>query len=164
MGDSCTEFGRYDNYLAELVNQHTQQSFSFVNVGISGWSTYQGLQQLKQDVLSLHPKIITIYYGWNDHWKSFGLEDKNLGQYNLAHPVLVTLAAFSRIRIFQLFNYFLLNIRTRQDKSEFPERVSLADFRNNLCHMVQIAKNNDIIPVLITAPSSHTKKGKNLTI
>lgn len=40
-----------------------------------------------------------------------------------------------------------------------PVRVSLSDFSANLRQMVQIARDNGIIPILLTAPSSH-RRGK----
>ncbi|MCX7008450.1 MAG: hypothetical protein NTY53_14570, partial [Kiritimatiellaeota bacterium] len=69
MGCSCTQFGVYDRFVAEnLQTQCPQDHLTFVNVGVGGWTSYQGLQQLKRDVLPMQPRIITIYYGWNDHW------------------------------------------------------------------------------------------------
>jgi len=161
MGDSNTEFGRYDEFLKSIIyKQNPNSAFTFVNVGVAGWSSYQGLQQLKRDVLPMMPRLVTIYYGWNDHWTSFGIEDKDMGKYNLEHSALL-LEVFSDVRIVQLLNkaVFLLTRNATEQDEQKPERVSLADFSSNLLQMVQIARNNDIIPVLLTAPSSH-KKGE----
>ena len=161
MGDSNTEFGRYDEFLKSIIyEQNPSSAFTFVNVGVAGWSSYQGLQQLQRDVLPMLPRFVTIYYGWNDHWTSFGIEDKNMGEYNLEYSTL-QLEVFSDVRVVQLFNkaiFILSRKATKQDERD-PERVSLADFRSNLLQMVRIARDNDIIPVLLTAPSSH-KKGQ----
>ncbi len=84
MGDSNTEFGRYDEFLKSIIyEQNPNSAFTFVNVGVAGWSSYQGLQQLQRDVLPMRPRYVTIDYGWNDHWTSFGIEDKEMGKYNL---------------------------------------------------------------------------------
>ena len=159
MGDSNTEFGRYDEFLKSIIyNQNPNSAFTFVNIGVMGWSSYQGLQQLKRDVLPMMPRFVTIYYGWNDHWTSFGIEDKEMGKYNLEHPTLL-LKAFSKLRVVQLFNkavFLLTRTADEQDKQK-PERVSLSDFRFNLLQMVQIARNKGIIPILLTAPTSHKK-------
>ena len=161
MGDSNTEFGRYDEFLKSIIDkQNPNSAFTFVNVGVAGWSSYQGLQQLKRDVVPMLPRFVTIYYGWNDHWTSFGIEDKEMGQYNLEYSTL-QLEVFSDVRVIQLFNKAIFVFKrsaTEQDEQE-PERVSLADFSSNLLQMVQIARDNDIIPLLLTAPSSH-KKGE----
>jgi len=161
MGDSNTEFGRYDKFLKSIIDkQNPNSAFTFVNVGVAGWSSYQGLQQLKRDVLPMLPRFVTIYYGWNDHWTSFGIEDKEIGKFNLEHPSL-PLEVFSNVRVVQLFNkaVFLLKLSAPEQDQQKPERVSLADFRSNLLQMVQIARSNGIIPILLTAPSSH-KKGE----
>ena len=161
MGDSNTEFGRYDEFLKSIIyEQNPNSAFTFANVGVAGWSSYQGLQQLKRDVLPMRPRFVTIYYGWNDHWTSFGIEDKDIGKFNLEHPTLL-LEVFSNVRVVQLFNKAIFVFKrstTKQDEQE-PKRVSPADFNSNLFQMVQIARDNGIIPVLLTAPSSH-KKGE----
>jgi len=157
MGDSNTEFGRYDNFLKSIIDkQNSDTAFTFVNIGVAGWSSYQGLQQLKRDVLPMMPRFVTIYYGWNDHWTSFGIEDKDIGKFNLEHSALL-LEVFSNVRVAQLLNkavFLLTRPATEQDQQK-PERVSLSDFKSNLLLMVQIARTNGIIPVLLTAPSSH---------
>ena len=54
MGDSNTEFGRYDEFLKSIIyEQNANSAFTFVNVGVAGWSSYQGLQQLKRDVVPI---------------------------------------------------------------------------------------------------------------
>jgi len=101
----------------------------------------------------MKPHFITIYYGWNDHWKSFGIEDKAIGKY--------ILASYSNIRIVQLVNNAIFSFKRRNDEKKQrrsnPRRVPLADYRYNLLEMVRIAKKNDITPILITAPSSHVR-------
>lgn len=157
MGDSCTEFGKYDKFLESMIQENSPHStYTFVNVGVGGWSSYQGLQQLKRDVLPMKPRVVMIYYGWNDHWTSFGIEDKEIGKFNLEHPKIS-----SRARVIQLINravFTLKQTNSRQNKRK-PERVSLSDFTSNLYQMVQMARESGITPILLTAPSSH-KKGE----
>jgi len=74
MGDSCTEFGTYPSRtLAALAS--AGMHFTGVKLGVGGWSSAQGLAQLRRDVIPLHPHVITVYFGWNDHWKAIGLTD-----------------------------------------------------------------------------------------
>ena len=47
---------------------------SGVRLGVGGWTSAQGLAQLRRDVIPLHPKVITVYFGWNDHWRAMGLD------------------------------------------------------------------------------------------
>jgi len=153
MGCSCTQFGRYDRFLGEIIDtQYPGSTFTFMNLGVGGWSSYQGLQQLKRDVVPLRPRVITIYYGWNDHWCAFGLEDKQIGTFNREHPeVLARLTALSRV--VQLIDRCFFS-RTSKGKTA-SQRVSLVDFHANLKEIIHIARENSIIPVLLTAPSGH---------
>ena len=85
MGDSCTRLGTYHEKFMKLVQQRHEHSTLQTDgvFGEVGYSSYQGLHQLQRDVLPLHPKIITYYYGWNDHWQAYGLEDKVIGELNV---------------------------------------------------------------------------------
>lgn len=157
MGDSCTEFGRYDKELKSIYDsQDPHNNLTYVNLGVGGWSSFQGLQQLKRDVLPMKPQVITIYYGWNDHWTSFGIADKEIGKYNLKHSTLLV-AIFQNVRLLQLVNkaVFVLENKTIKHHKRKPERVSILDFESNLRQMVRVARENGIVPILITAPSSH---------
>ena len=152
MGCSCTELGTYDQCLKALIDQrHPGNAFQYVNAGVSGWTSYQGLQQLKRDVARMHPRAITIYYGWNDHWKNFGLEDKDIARFIKSSPTASRLSGF---RVAQLLNS--LYVRHVLQKGRAPRtRVSLEDFRANLIAIVKIARSKDITPILLTAPSAH---------
>ena len=154
MGDSCTEFARYDLYLAELASSRSPGStFSYLNAGTGGWTSHQGLRQLERDIVPLRPKAITIYYGWNDHWIGFGIEDKRAA---LMHDSL--LFHLRSLRLVQLADRARL-ASTGRGTDRLPERVSPVDFKANLRAMVRIARENDIVPLLLTAPTSH-KQGR----
>ena len=159
MGDSCTQGAEYPKFLASLIEErNSQREFTYVTVGVGGWSSYQGLRQLERDVVPMKPRAVTIYYGWNDHWVNYGLEDKMIGEIYRKHPSLL-LEYSSRIRMVSFVNQTIFAFRypLRADKGSV--RVSLSDFSANLRRMIQIALDNDVIPILLTAPSSH-RKGK----
>ncbi len=148
MGDSTTEWGRYDEDLQSIVEARDPGSgFTFMNVGVAGWSSWSGLQQLQRDVRPIRPRAVTIYYGWNDHWKNFGLQDKDAARF-LEEP--------SALRTVQLADKALFGFR-QLFADPGPYRVSLADFRDNLRQMVRIARDDGIIPILLTAPTSHRR-------
>ena len=144
MGDSCTQWGRYDQELRSIITARNPGSvFSFANAGVIAWSSWSGLQQLQRDVLPIRPKAITIYYGWNDHRLHVGLPDKDVAPFT-KEP--------SRFQIRQLIDK--AGFAARQIFADAEYRVSLADFRANLRQMVRIARDNDIVPILLTAPTS----------
>lgn len=150
MGDSCTQWGKYDRHLIELIEQrHPGKTSRGVNVGVAGWSSFQGMQQLQRDVLGARPKVITIYFGWNDHWIGLGVEDKQA-----ADVAASPLFAFRWFRVAQLLTAVHLAVKKKLS-TEQPQRVAPDDFRANLTQMVRQARAAGSEPVLITAPSSH---------
>ena len=148
MGDSCTHLGHYDEYLAERVRERRGASLSYGNVAVVGWSTYQGRRQLERDVAPLRPRVITLYFGWNDHWIGFGLEDEMVAQ--VKH---VFSSRWSRFRLVQLLTKAMVAYRARE--TQYPNRVSLADFEDNLTAMVEEARSVGAVPVILTAASNH---------
>ena len=145
MGDSCTQFGQYDDALqSSIMTRNPDALLTFVNVGVVGWSSWQGLQQLQRDVLPMRPKAVTIYFGWNDHWINFGVEDKHVARF----------IDRTELRTTQLVQRTLLTAEG-YFAEQSPLRVSLADFDANLRQMVRIAHEHGIMPILLTAPTSH---------
>jgi lysophospholipase L1-like esterase len=152
LGDSCTEYGRYpEMLLAELAARRPAARWTGVNLGTAGWSTYQGLRQLRRDVLPLRPRVATIYFGWNDHWIGFGLPDEEVAR--LLHR---TGAGWQGVRLVQLAE----KADVAAHRSADNRRVPLPEFRRNLHAMVRLAKSHGIEPVLLTAPSSHVPGGE----
>lgn len=161
MGDSCTQFGIYHKFLKSMITERNPEgAFTSVVVGVGGWSSYQGLRQLERDVVPMKPRAVTIYYGWNDHWVNYGLEDKMIGEIYRKHPPLL-LELSSSIRMAALINQAIFALRAPiyEQQNKGSVRVSLPDFSANLRQMVHIALDNGIIPILLTAPTSH-RRGK----
>ena len=156
MGCSVTEFSFYPAVFRERFEEAGRdRHLQTLSLGIAGWTSYQGVQQMRRDVAPLKPRFVTILYGWNDHWLTFGTEDKSIGQFNLDVPSW--LLQLSELRVVQVVNRALFSIMKIRDEGSGPPppRVTLSDFRANLREMVQIARANGITPILMTAPSSH---------
>lgn len=147
MGDSCTQFGTYDRELARLVAERRGKELRWGNVAVAGWTSYQGLRQLERDVLPLAPRVVTFYYGWNDHWIGFGIEDVTVSRIKRIFS-----SRWSGLRLVQLATKAMVALGTR--RTAYPNRVSLGDFRSNLSRMVEMSDAAGIRPVLITAPTS----------
>ena len=156
MGDSCTYLGRYDGALAAMIEARSSEAVvEFENVSAIGWSSWSGLQALQRDVLPMRPKAITIYFGWNDHWINYGLEDKHAARFiRQAHSPATARPFYAELRTIQLADRTLSAARSFFAEHS-PRRVSLADFRANLRQMVRIAREHGVIPILLTAPTSH---------
>jgi lysophospholipase L1-like esterase len=149
LGDSCTDYSRYpDLLLQQLGARRPGVNWTGVNLGTAGWTTFQGLRQLDRDALPLHPKVVTIYYGWNDHWIGFGLPDEDV-----ARLVRRTGSRWQEMRLVELGQ----KAWVAAHRSDDNRRVPLPEFRRNLHDMVRLARSNRVEPVLITAPTSHEK-------
>lgn len=153
MGDSCTQLGRYDEAFAKRVGTTaTGEPLAYGNLGVTGWSSWQGRLQLERDVLPLRPRVVTLYFGWNDHWTGFGIEDKNVSRLkDLSSPFLESL------RLGQLL--IKLRIAREIGAADRPNRVSEDDFRANLAAMVRSARAAGVEAVLVTAPTAHVDGG-----
>ena len=114
---------------------------------MGGWSTEQGLEQLRRDVIPLHPKVVTLYFGWNDHWVAMGLTDPEVASADR----LMRLAQVSRV--VQLWLRLKTNMAARRVPA--PNRVPLPRYAENLRSLIAEARAAGITPMLITAPSNH---------
>jgi len=150
MGDSCTQFGSYDRLLAALIEANTGGALSIVKLGVAGWTTHQGMRQMERDVAALRPKIVTICFGWNDHWLSIGLSDMEVERINRS-----VLGRMQWLRLGQLVTKAYVALAREKDRP--VARVDEREFHDHLVDMVKEAKRIGAVPVLITAPSSHVE-------
>jgi lysophospholipase L1-like esterase len=146
MGDSCTEFGTYP---AQTISQLAAQGIGVtgIHVAAGGWTSEQGLAQLRRDIVPLHPRVIVVYYGWNDHWMALGPTDAELRQ---ARRFL----SFSEhSRVMQLALKVRMGLASRHARS--GNRVPPDRYEQNLESIASTARRAGIVPVFVTAPSNH---------
>jgi len=147
MGDSCTEFGTYPAKTLDQLRAAGSALRTGIKVGVGGWSSEQGLQQLRRDVVPLRPRVVTVYYGWNDHWVAHGLTDPEITRERRL------LRVFGTSRIVQAWLRFRTNMAAR--RPEHPNRVPLRRYEQNLRQLAIEARHAGITPVFITAPDNH---------
>ncbi|MDX1632343.1 MAG: GDSL-type esterase/lipase family protein [Thermoanaerobaculia bacterium] len=149
MGDSCTQLGHYDEALADWALDEFGEPLRYGNLAVAGWSTFQGRRQLARDVPALEPEVVTLYFGWNDHWTGFGFEDAEVASWQRLGA-----GPWGSLRMVQLV------LRTRVVVASLghrPNRVSIPDFRGNLRAMVSRARSLGAVPVLLPAPDGHRR-------
>jgi lysophospholipase L1-like esterase len=149
MGDSCTEFGSYPARTIDKLKAAGSALTTGTKLGVGGWTSEQGLVQLRRDVIPLHPRIVTIYYGWNDHWIAMGMTDPEIMS---AHRLLA-IAPFSRIA--QL--WLRTKVAVAAQRKPVPNRVPLDRYEANLREMGREAKAAGITPIFVTAASNHVR-------
>lgn len=149
MGDSCTEFGSYPSKTLERLQAQAPAFATGVKLGVGGWSSEQGLTLLRRDVLDLKPKVVTIYYGWNDHWVALGPTDPDLTHARR----LLWLADHSRI----VALWMRVRMGVSGSMADRPNRVPIDRYRANMRAMIREAQAGGIRVVVLTAPSNHVR-------
>jgi lysophospholipase L1-like esterase len=146
LGDSCTQFGTYPARVVEKIRSQTGNgALQGLSVGVGGWSSAQGLRQLERDIAPLHPNVVTVFFGWNDHWRHFGASDQDIAWVSAPLPFLPF-----HLKIVELFKRAYVIFRS--DPKGL--RVPASNFEAILRDIVTTSRHKGIIPVLITAPSS----------
>ena len=149
MGDSCTQFGSYPTITLARLSVREPSLATGIKVGVAGWSSEQGLAQLRRDIIPLHPSVVTVYYGWNDHWVALGPPDAE------ARATRVGWWLSQHMRLWQLLTQ--ARLAASPAPAGRPERVGLDRYVANLETIVRLANPAGIRTVLITAPSGHER-------
>lgn len=147
LGDSCTHYGpiSYPDMLRAMLDKLAPNQFEVINAGCIGYTSHQGLNLLNQSVLKWEPDLVTVYFGWNDHWLARGLEDKNQ---SVIEPSAVA-GWLGKIRLIQLAGY----LKSADQISTAPKmRVEQSDYRSNLQQIVKATQKEDAETWLLTAP------------
>lgn len=148
LGDSCVEFSHYPRLALDRVRVVDAALATGTKLSVPGWSTEQGRVQFDRDVAALHPRIVVVEFGWNDHWDAFGTPDRE------AHRSAAAVWAADHFRIVQAYARASDGLAARRHL-EPPRRVPIAEYRQNLETIVRHAASAGARVVLVTAPSDH---------
>jgi lysophospholipase L1-like esterase len=143
LGDSCT-FG---------VNVEEKEAYPFllapgrgrvVDAAVPGWSTFNALRWFETErAADWKPKLVTLYFGWNDAEKAFLTES---AFYDARRLSARSRAAAAIVRLQQSV--------WRRDGlwawSGLIARVPVGDFEKNIEAMADGARSLGAVPVLIT--------------
>jgi lysophospholipase L1-like esterase len=171
LGDSCTQQG-YPELVARRLNRERRRSiatnaagsaskleesgfrreFEAINLGVAGYSSYQGRIAAERWLRPLAPDLTVIYFGWNDHWLAVGFTDADRGK--PANRLMVDTLASSRV-----FQLAVRKAGPRRPKALEEPRVPLEDYRRNLEIMGETALATGSQLLLLTAPSAHPQAG-----
>ena len=146
LGDSCTHFGpeTYPDILRVYLDEVAPGQFEVINAGVIGYTSFQGRKLLESEVLDWSPDIVTVYFGWNDHWLARGREDKNQ---NINDSY--TQDTLQSLRTYQLASYFFGgNDGERPNK----KRVEPQDYITNLRSIQKACRSINAKVWYFTAP------------
>lgn len=161
LGDSST-FGvkvnfddAYSKVLERMLNDNIkEEKYEILNGGCAGYTTFCGLKMFEEKkLLSYYPDIVTVYFGVNDeylwHWSSDAA----------CYQIRVLNKFFQKSRVFSLLwkvmteRVFKGNIQLTSNMGKLTARVSLSEFRSNLCAINKILKKHNIKGLFMTYPS-----------
>jgi len=159
MGDSVTGQGHpgYSQYLHERLtnNPPTPGVWEAFNMGVYGYTSLQGLRLFQKQGKLLDPDIVTLYYGWNDHWLADEPDRQRMGLE--MRPFAGRIFELLRQkRIFRLVVWALnpvQHLATRDRGDAHVPRVAPDEYRSTLKAFVREIRAAGAMPVLITAPS-----------
>lgn len=149
LGDSCTHYGPapYPERWQRQMNAESKRPCEVINAGVIGYTSYQGLRRLETEVAKWSPDVITVYFGWNDHWLARGFRDSQ--QRPQASSVAAVTSWLDHSRTFQLVSLGVAQLRTAQAADQ--KRVELDEYEQNLRAMVEAGRKLNAQVWLITA-------------
>jgi lysophospholipase L1-like esterase len=179
MGDSCTmgwgvpDDKTYSYRLQQILNKKASVPIEVMNGGILGYSSFQGLHEFSKRTIRYHPDVVIICYNWNDHLPALGVgtkqdgaltptPDKFLPRFSLPSRFM---AEVSNFRVTEFIEYLLARFgifaainqhhHTGATQTQgIVVRVALPDFEKNLSELIEKAREEKIIPILMTEPSA----------
>jgi len=166
MGGSCTAQGipPYSGYLHRALTNDppTGAAWEAFNTAVHGYSVAQGLRLFRNTVRQLEPDIVTVYFGWNDHWLEERPDTNRMAL--RAGPVAGRiLSKLKRKRFFQLLTMIMRpsgSLSWRKGKRGY--RVPPEEYELTLEQLVTEIRSDGAVPMLITAPRA--KKLTNMIV
>ncbi|MFQ5767754.1 MAG: SGNH/GDSL hydrolase family protein, partial [Acidobacteriota bacterium] len=108
LGDSCTFLGEpqpWTHRLEAALRARHESAVRVLNAAVPAWSSLQGLRFLESRGRSLAPDLVTIYFGWNDHWRATVKPD---AEFPLSSERAVAVQrVLARLRIYQALDWIL---------------------------------------------------------
>jgi len=157
LGDSCT-FGTgrledqdtYPELLEKSLNKRFGAGvFEVINVGMPGYTVYQGFILAKQrNLVALRPDLVIICYGWNDH-ERFARADRFSSYQALVKNFLLKYFAFYK---YLYYSYRGGSMRPELDLPKRALRVNPHEYEYYLSRLISLFQDNNIKVIVMTAP------------
>lgn len=161
LGDSCTFIGpvAYPMVLQKRLDAAARRDrrFEVINAGVASYTSLQGLRLFRERLAVVEPDLVTVYYGWNDHYLTAAYPDKVLR--NRAARAPATVRVLRHLCLYQ-FVQRIVHTAQMQRIAEMREgrrlvRVAPEDYHDNLCAIVDLVRERGARPLLLSAPSNH---------
>jgi lysophospholipase L1-like esterase len=149
LGDSCSGQGMppYSGYLNALLQQQSPDGgpWEAFNAAVHGYTVLQGLRLFQTRVQSWQADIVTVFFGWNDHWLA-GEEDA-VRMARAGSPLETTLRnAVARKRLYTLL------ARPAPPPQGGRIRVPAEAYATGLRTLIRAIRASGAVPLILTAP------------
>ncbi|MDR0994088.1 MAG: SGNH/GDSL hydrolase family protein [Verrucomicrobiota bacterium] len=156
LGDSCTAQGNppYSDRLHALLQAEPPDGrpWEAFNMGVHGYSVLQGLRQFQRYGPVYQPDVVTIFFGWNDHWLSTRPDRQRMGV--RMHPASAALVGGLQKKRLYAWLASVLERGPGEAASSRREvvRVPLPDYREALKELIREIRAVGAVPIVLTAP------------
>jgi hypothetical protein len=160
LGDSCTAQGHppYSERLDECLkaNPPGGRNWEAVNLGVFGYSSAQGAAVYHRWAERLGANVVTLYFGWNDHWTEHSVTDRQRMASRMGPFSAKNLEAFRKKRIYAALSHAVSRMREggegRSDADSRVPRVPPVEYVGTLKRLIAEIRANGAVPLVLTAP------------
>jgi lysophospholipase L1-like esterase len=153
LGDSNVALGGdpYPQVLQALLDRERPGRFEVINAGVPSYTSLQGLRLLEGRVTDYAPHLVTVQFGWNDHW----LSDKPMSK-RLAEPsrAFAFRSALLSLRLYQLGLYFRSRMGGSVSDVTVEYQVPPDEYREYLKRMVALGQERGFRVLFLTVPGN----------
>jgi lysophospholipase L1-like esterase len=178
LGDSWT-FGAnvgqdqtYPQRLKALLRQeYPKTNLEIFNLGVLGYSSYQGLELLRRTAITMEPDVVIIGYAWNDASQA-GFHDSDMPAFKTTRTEKLERWLSAHSESYKLLRYLLsvmtyrptslsdklkketANAQSAGEPADYAKlepwiRVPLKEYENNISEMIELARNRGAAVILL---------------
>ena len=152
-GDSCTwgwqvkEEQSYPSLLGRMLGDiAVQNTYEVINAGVPGYTSFQGLEYVRERGLALKPAVLLVSYGFNDVFPTGDVEVQIARERKLL-PVLVA----DDLLLEHSSLYRWTRWRAEQKASRQREaRVAVGKYRDNLERLIRMGREHGAKVMLVS--------------
>ncbi len=173
LGDSCTigvftdikRFGYvrtpYPARLEQLISERVvSPRVEVLNVGVGGYNSFHGLMLLRSKLRGLDPDLITVRFGWNDHFISPWREERAFSEPE--NPLALALqSVLLRTHLYPFFRRLALESRAGAHSARKPPLptewipdVSVEQYEGILRRITEVASSQGAEVWFLTSPDA----------
>ncbi len=158
LGDSCTAQGQppYSDRLNDRLQAAPPagKQWEAFNMGVHGYSILQGLRQFQRYGPMYQPDVVTIFFGWNDHWLYSTPDRQRMGV--RMNPVAGAITSgIRKKRLYAAVASLLPGAAAPGPQADQVLRVPLPEYREHLRELIRTIRAQGARPIVLTAPRTH---------